>query len=230
MTPDGDRGMDPDACVVWWAHTAGMSDDLARLLDPIERARLRHLQRDDDRKRSALGAATLRLAVSDAVGIPPEKVRVERACPTCTRPHGPPRLPGTGLFASVSHSGDWVAVALTCRAAVGIDVERRIPVEESVIGSVVGPRQTPAIRDEADFFVIWTRKESAVKATGDGLRVPLPQVVVSDPDQLPALLSYPGRPSLASQMFDLVPGDGYAAAVTILTGGPVTVRQKFETT
>jgi phosphopantetheinyl transferase len=40
------------------------------------------------------------------------------------RHHGRPRLPGTGLHASISHSGATVAVAVSSAGAVGVDVQQ----------------------------------------------------------------------------------------------------------
>jgi 4'-phosphopantetheinyl transferase len=203
--------------LVWWATVDLFHDGLTGLLDPVERSRLAP-RRPDDQRRSALGAVLLRLAVEQATGTPAATVTVERGCATCSRPHGPPRLPGTALHASVSHSGELVVVAVSGVAAVGVDVERHAPVERALMEYVGGG-------DLRGFFVVWTRKESAVKATGDGLRVPVRDVVVTDPDRPPALLRYPGRPAIDSRMYDLTPGDGYAAALTILTGAPVAVRE-----
>ena len=63
-----------------------------------------------------------------------------------------------------------------------------------------------------------------LKATGDGLRVPLTEVVVSAPEGPPGLISYQGR-VVPATMFDLDVGDpGYAAALTVLTTPPVQLR------
>ena len=77
-----------------------------------------------------------------------------------------------------------------------------------------------------DFFRSWSRKEALVKATGDGLSVPLNEVVVDDAAAGPRLVAYPGRPRLAARLFDLERRDGYAAALAVLTAAPVEVVER----
>jgi 4'-phosphopantetheinyl transferase len=91
--------------------------------------------------------------------------------------------------------------------------------------SVLDPGEAEAVTCVADFFTYWTRKEAVVKATGDGLAVPLRRVRVTPPGVAPALLAYPDR-TLTVQMRDLAPGPGYAAALAVVTGAPVEVRER----
>ena len=66
-----------------------------------------------------------------------------------------------------------------------------------------------------------------VKATGDGLAVPLSGVRVTPPAQRPELLAYPGRDSHPpAHLVDLRPAEGYRAALAVLTPGPVTVMER----
>ncbi|MEF2976677.1 4'-phosphopantetheinyl transferase family protein [Subtercola sp. YIM 133946] len=68
----------------------------------------------------------------------------------------------------------------------------------------------------AAFYTTWCRKESVVKATGDGMRVALTDVLVTPSAEPPRLLAYPCgvRDAL---MTDLELADGYAGALTLLT-------------
>jgi 4'-phosphopantetheinyl transferase len=182
------------------------------------------MRRAEDRTRQVLGALLLRHAAGAATGTAPDRVRVERTCPKCAQPHGRPTLPGTGLHASITHSGDLVGLALTAVAPVGLDVERISTVDVDGMSRMVLHADETA--DPATFFTYWTRKEAIVKATGDGLGVPLSQVRVSAPDQPPRVLAYPGRDSLPARLVDLDPADGYRAAVAVLTAGPVAVLER----
>lgn len=155
------------------------------LLDPVERAR--EFLLPADRARFTAAAGLLRHAVRTHTGTNPV---VTRRCPDCDRPHGKPIVPGTGLHVSVSHSGDLVAVAVTAAAPVGIDVE---------LGSDLG----------------WSRWESVVKATGEGMRVPFFPVSSS-------LISYRGAP-LAATVRDLDVGPDHVGAVTVLARGRLDV-------
>lgn len=130
---------------------------------------------------------------------------------------------GTDLHASISHSGDRIAVALTRAGPVGVDVERISPIELDWVADVLAPWEQAT--SERDFFVYWVRKESVVKATGDGIASGLERVRVSRPSEPAVLLDYPGRSLRAAAMTDLSPGDEYAAAVTVLAPGPIIVTE-----
>jgi 4'-phosphopantetheinyl transferase len=78
------------------------------------------------------------------------------------------------------------------------------------------------INQPEDMLTYWCRKESVVKATGDGLRVLMREVVVSPAESPARLIRYPGR-ELVAWMTDLDLGPSYAAALTVLTAGSVTV-------
>jgi 4'-phosphopantetheinyl transferase len=77
-----------------------------------------------------------------------------------------------------------------------------------------------------DFFTYWTRKEALVKATGDGVTVPLSEVVVTPPGTPPKLLDYPGRGGLAAHLRDLRPGLRYVGALAVLSPRPVAVHER----
>ena len=209
-------------CTVWLATTAQAAPGHMALLDPVEQGRRTALRRPADRERFTLAAVLLRLAVSGATGRPPHDVRVERSCPDCGAPHGRPRLPGTGLHASVSHSAGRVAVALARAAPIGVDIEQVRPVGDlaALARTVLSPAEP--LRDPVDLFTYWCRKESVVKATGDGLRARLAEVVVGPAAEPPRLVSYRGAP-LPATVADVPAGPGYAAAVTVLAAGRLEV-------
>jgi 4'-phosphopantetheinyl transferase len=216
--------LEDGSCLVWWADVADHRAGHESLLSATEVERAGRLRRAEDRVRQMLGAVLLRLAVSAATGTPPAGVTVDRTCPRCGEPHGRPALPGTGLHASITHSGDLVGLALTRVGPVGLDVERITEVDvDGLARSVLHPDERVA--DLAGFFRYWTRKEAVVKATGDGLGVALPEVRVSAPDEPPALYAYPDRPDLAATMHDLHPAPGYRAAAALLTRPPVPVTE-----
>jgi 4'-phosphopantetheinyl transferase len=124
---------------------------------------------------------------------------------------------------SISHSGQRVGVA-TAPEPVGLDVELIAPIAvEEMASHVLGPGEQA--EDLAEFYTYWTRKESAVKATGDGLRAGLDRVLVSPADQPARLIAYESRPGLVATMRDLCPGSGYAGALTVLAGEPWQVRE-----
>ncbi len=77
-----------------------------------------------------------------------------------------------------------------------------------------------------DFFIYWVRKESVVKATGDGVVVALERVRVSRPSEPARLLGYPNGTPLAATITDLHPGGDYVAATTVLATGPIVVTEQ----
>lgn len=188
------------------------------LLAPGERARADAYRRDDDRRRSRTAALLLRCAAAALTGVPPAAVPVRRRCPGCGEgDHGRPELPGTGWHASVSHAGAWCVVALTRAGPVGVDVEVLVPLDVAEIApTVLGPGEAAA--DAAALLRLWTRKEAVVKATGQGLRTPLGDVLVGLADAPAALRACPGVPPGTGVLRDVDAPPGHLAAVCVLTG------------
>lgn len=88
---------------------------------------------------------------------------------------GAPFLPShPGLSVSISHCRRAVAVAVSAEGRVGIDVECRRKVGESLIGRVCTPEEQAAVRSADDpamaFLQLWTRKEAVLKMQGTGIR------------------------------------------------------------
>lgn len=219
--------METHRCEILWARLDQLQPAHETFLSPVERERWDRLRRPADRERSALGAALLRLAVGEALGIEPQDVTVRRECPTCGGAHGKPSIPDTDLHVSVTHSGQWAGVAVTTAGPVGLDVEEisdRFSVE-SLSRMVLSPAET----GHDGFFVYWTRKEAILKATGDGLRESMTKLTVSAPGQPARLLDAAGRPDLVelTQLHDLAPGAGYAAAAAVISPLPLLVSQRF---
>jgi 4'-phosphopantetheinyl transferase len=221
------RGMpDPLPCHVWWARRTEVDARHEALLSPVERARRDQYVRPEDRDRFTVAAGTLRLVAAELLGVAPGALTVDRTCERCGKPHGRPTLPGHDLHVSLSHSGDWVAVATTRLGPVGVDVERIGPADyRKLLRHVADDAEQPEIRTTGDFYRCWTRKEAVLKATGDGLRTPMPGVRLRTEGGRPVLVSYAGRPGLVAQLADLGPRAGYHAAVAVLTGAPLTVEE-----
>jgi 4'-phosphopantetheinyl transferase len=91
--------------------------------------------------------------------------------------HGKPCLHGhEGVYFSLSHSGDVIALAVAS-FELGLDVERLRPLDdlEELAHAVCSQRELSRLRaiespDRAtEFLRLWTCKEAYVKATGEGL-------------------------------------------------------------
>lgn len=232
-------GLDVDDCQVWWARIEGDSDALAPLLDDAERERWRGMRHGPSRAGYALAHATARAACARLLGTDPATVRFTATCRHCGGPHGrpgvdfPPGSPpaaGGRLWVSLSHSGDRAAVAVAWDTAIGVDLEaitlRGTDLPLSALSAT--EREQLAGRPAADrlpaFIRYWTRKEAAVKATGDGLLVPPDRITMSPPDEPPEIRGWVDRPPPHAPIFltDLDPGPGYRAALATL-GRPLRV-------
>lgn len=212
----------PVRCQVWLASLAAYRPAHESLLDEVELERLRRYQLAADRSRFTIAAALLRLVAAQQLAIPPQRVAVDRSCPRCERAHGKPVLRGTGApHVSISHSAELVALAVTDAAPIGVDVE--VVAERDYAGlASVFLAATETMDGPDAFYTLWTRKEAVVKATGDGLRMPLADVVVGDPAGPARLIRYGGStPACCMQDLPLEPG--YAGAVAVLAEGPLEV-------
>jgi 4'-phosphopantetheinyl transferase len=200
---------------------------LALLSDPeLARAQRYRLAADSDRCR--LGAVLLRMAAARHLGIRPADVAVDRTCGRCGAQHGRPRLPGTSLQASVSHSGDIVAVAMTSAGPVGVDVEAVRGIDfAAVTESVCTPRERNYVHTATDFYTFWTRKEAVLKATGEGLQRPMTDLDVTPPGAAPVLLRLGAGAPPACQMAEISVGNGYQASVAVLAADPVTISTLY---
>jgi 4'-phosphopantetheinyl transferase len=196
---------------VWWARRQDAGDRLARLLDDVERGRWTGYRREEDRQRFLVGCSLAKTIAASLTGQDPSRVTFDRTCTQCGKPHGKPRLNGSDLELSVSHSGDRIAVAAMTGYPVGVDVEeiRATHDRESIARYVMAETET------GDLFVAWTRKEAVTKATGDGLRVSFKEVVLADDPLRVVAWPYPAPPESVT-LFDLAPGPGYVAALAVI--------------
>jgi 4'-phosphopantetheinyl transferase len=196
---------------VWWARRQDADDRLALLLDDVERGRWTGYRREEDRQRFLVGCSLAKTIAASLTGQDPSRVAFDRTCAQCGKPHGKPRLNGSDLELSVSHSGDRVAVAAMTGYPVGVDVEeiRDTHDRESIARYVMAETET------GDLFVAWTRKEAVTKATGDGLRVSFKEVVLADDPLRVVSWPYPAPPENVT-LFDLAPGPGYVAALAVI--------------
>jgi 4'-phosphopantetheinyl transferase len=225
-------------CEVWWAGPQDAAPEHVRLLNAAESGRRERYLRDLDRDRFTLGVAMTRLALGAHLGIPPQEVPIDRTCDDCGKPHGKPRLAdGSGPHVSVSHSGGRIGLALSPHGPVGLDVEaadRRLTADlEKHVLSPGERRDFEAAGDRMTaLLTYWTRKEAVLKATGDGLRVPMPHLTFTGPgDPAPRLLGWTSRPDQVARVTlrPLNPGDGHVACLALLDQPEATVRERRAT-
>lgn len=201
------------------------------MLDGDERARFDSYRREVDRKRFLVGATMVRAFFGLELGLPPARVPLDRSCVDCGRPHGKVRLaPPDRIQVSVSHSGDWVALAACREGTIGVDVEAIDPAIDTLGLSRIAlagteRRQllaTPPADRAAAFTRYWVRKEAVSKAVGDGLRVPFTDLEVTHPDAAPRVLAWRSRPQVVDQvwLYDLDPDDAHRASIAVIGARP----------
>ena len=147
---------------------------------------------------------------------------------------GKPRLgldwTPSGIFFNVSHSGGAALLAFNKLGEIGVDIEKiRRDVEWEPISrrffSVHEQQQLAKMEPEqhyAAFFRCWTRKEAYLKATGEGLSLPLDQFDVSVQPWARQCLEQtrPDRGELARWSLIEVPaGEGFVGALCVRGGG-----------
>jgi 4'-phosphopantetheinyl transferase len=152
-------------------ETALMSECGAAADDALRRWSLPTDNFSGARRRSLLGRAMLRRLLVQATGIPSPGWKF------AAEPSGRPivynascdRIPSISL----SHSGGWVAVAVSDAGAVGIDIEVHRPRRNfnGIAAAAFGPQEQCLVAADGapGFYRIWTLKEAMAKASGEGL-------------------------------------------------------------
>lgn len=215
---------------------APLQERLKSWLDAGERARLGRCRAPRHARQFLLGRAVLRRLLGAFLDCKPSAVVLEQD------EHGKPRLAPPGqsadLHFSVSHSGDWVYLALARGMSLGVDIER-VDADTDCPGLAArffSAREQAALeRSEAvvrDFYRCWVRKEAFLKACAGGLgfgldrfsvavgeqTAPAP-IVVNTPPPAPGLAP-PARFNHGWFNHDLAAPPGYVAALALPRARP----------
>ena len=96
-------------------------------------------------------------------------------CPEILRDEmGKPYFDGNPLHFNVSHSREYLAIAIS-KHPVGIDIQEPKLIKDGMFRKVVQQEEDCLIGEnrQKDFLRLWALKESFVKAEGKGLRIAL---------------------------------------------------------
>lgn len=156
---------------------AGLLSRYQRLMNAEERARYKRYRFEKDRHRHLLTRALVRTTLSRyAVRAPGDWV-------FCKGDQDKPEIqnPPIPLRFNVSHSGDFVVMAVTLELDLGIDVEcmERTNDVLSIARHYFSTREIdalyalPAEHQRDRFFDYWTLKEAYMKARGEGISLGL---------------------------------------------------------
>ena len=191
------------------------------LLSGEEKERAQRFRIERPRTAFVLTRGTLRLMLAHYLGGEPQAVRFRY------QSQGKPSLVGDDqLYFNVSHTDGLALLAFSRSRRLGVDVEKVKPDTEveKLAERFFSERECRDLRQltgdelQAAFFRVWTRKEAYIKATGEGLSLPLDQFDVSiaagDRDALRATRPNAREAELWT-VSDVAVESGYAAAVAV---------------
>ena len=177
---------------------------LEALLSVQESEKAGRFHRETDRRSSVVARGALRILLAGYTGIPAPEIEFGYC------ENGKPHLLDSEVAFNVSHSGDWVVLAVGCDRSIGVDIEQiRRSMDVHAIAKRYYTTQELEWMETSDdpgiaFFQLWARKEAYVKASGSTLFSELKRMSVPVED---------GAEKNGWFFHDLEAGSKYAAAV-----------------
>jgi 4'-phosphopantetheinyl transferase len=207
-------------------------ESLTSILDERERARAARFVFPHDRRRYVAAHAAVRLILSHYLDADPRTLRFEFGN------HGKPRLAervADDYTFNLTHSAARGLVAVARGGAVGIDIELHRPGVDihALVPSVLSPAEqrgfaaVPPKDQRAAFFRAWARKESFVKAIGEGLGCPLQSFDMSLEAHVENALSACRYAPAVGARWTTIPLDvGADAAAALTAAGSVCLSRR----
>ena len=157
------------------------ADQLALLpdaLSPTERQQWQEIHHPGRRQEFLLSRVLLRRLLADRLQCQASELLF------CTNPHGKPELSDQRWQFNLSHSGDWLVIALCAKGPLGVDVElgqrrrQTLPLARRFYATSEYEwlAALPAEEQESAFYRLWSRKEAVLKAQGAGIAAGLDKV------------------------------------------------------
>lgn len=202
-------------------------ENLSCFLSSDELARAGRFYFEKDQRRYISTRGMLRRILSAYLGQRPEQLTFDY------NSYGKPALveetDNNTLNFNLSHSDGIALYAVTCGRNIGIDIERirddlsfwQIARRFFSEGEISSLEKIPESQRRELFFQLWTRKEALLKASGEGISLPMEQLDVSAQcggDWSPVQISTDNRQAQNWYGKDLFPRPGYAAAIVIEGG------------
>ena len=239
---NGPCGLEAGGIAVW-VDTIDLEEDEVRsfagLLSKAELTRAARYRFERDRRRYKVRHGILRQLLARYLNCAAPKIEIRSD--EKGKPHAVDRTQAESLQFSLSHSAGMAVFAFTRATGIGIDIERisGFPEMQAFAEMNFTPVEIRELDDGAEgmrletFFKLWARKEAVLKASGDGLAVPLNRVDVSSPSGF-------ARPWVAAKIegecparefrfkdLPVVPGFAVALA-TLACGPPPTVEINWD--
>ncbi|NEO84093.1 MAG: 4'-phosphopantetheinyl transferase superfamily protein [Spirulina sp. SIO3F2] len=165
--------IDADTVHLWTDQfVPGAESGYLSVLNPAEQARMQRFIKVRDRLRYIWARGKLRYLLAAYVGEAAAAVQFQYE----TR--GKPYLAEHPVQFNISHSGDWLVIAVVRDRAIGVDIEQIQATKSWLALAERFFRQSesqalkalPPHEQTTAFFKLWTRKEAFLKATGQGLQ------------------------------------------------------------
>ncbi len=205
---------------LWWAEVGREDPSLGSdWLSELERRRAERFRQERDRRRFVARQCLLRGILAGYVGAEPAELSFREG------PHGKPYLEGNGgedWDFNLSHSEERILFGVARGRELGVDLEAVAARDEleGMADLTFSSFERTAFESAGDavrlaaFFRVWTRKEAALKALGDGFAREPRTLHVGLGDRVPGEVWTPDEPVLAAfGLADVAAPKGFAAAV-----------------
>lgn len=154
------------------------------LLSEERRGQIQNLRKIEDRKRSVGAGLLLEYGLQRQGYTLRENVKDKTQLHMAKGPYGKPYIADAEkVYFNLSHSGDYVAAVFAdCEAGIDIECVRKAKLavarrfftkEEYTYLDAIHCKVGEGDRLDAAFAGLWTRKESYIKAVGEGMHLPL---------------------------------------------------------
>lgn len=158
---------------LWLINTAAIREEQVQTLLPTlsdsEAARYRRFVRPQRQRQFLIGRVLLRRALCAVLDLPADALKVEEHVGHAPRVLLPAGVAPPGF--SISHSGDWVACAVSASTALGLDIELLDPARDIVALAeqsfdaieLAALGMEPESRRMDAFYRMWSSKEARFK-------------------------------------------------------------------
>jgi 4'-phosphopantetheinyl transferase len=213
MTPENSYGLPKpdDRTVDVWVIPVRASEAVVSkfkaVLSQDELARATRLRFEHLRRSFIVAHGTQRVLLSRYLKVAPAEIQFTYSA------KGKPNISGTSnIRFNLSHSGDFVLLAVTLNCDVGVDLEQMRPLPDlaNIADRYFSREETselmslPPEQHERAFFACWTRKEAYIKAVGEGLSTPLDSFHVTLLPDAPARMIHLGGGTGAAEAWNIV--------------------------
>lgn len=166
----------PDSAEIYYSDVSNL--DYKKYYDLLPKKRKERIDKykfEEDKKLSCGAWVLLSIALKKhKINISKYEIEYEK--------NGKPCLKNCDYNFSISHSGNYVAVAIS-KKSIGIDIERIKPFEEKMIKHIFNDLDLDNFNNSKNknyaFYQTWTYKESILKLTGEGLNNNLKDLKIS---------------------------------------------------